>query len=95
VAFIDFFERVAPKDQSRPGPFTQLLSAHPGIQSRIRAAQKQMERDFAPRLQYLVQTSEFEAVKARLTAIQKGSHVPWPSRRSVEYDVRPILRRSN
>jgi predicted Zn-dependent protease len=92
TAFVDFFERVAIGQQSHSGLFQQLLAQHPGIQSRIRAVQKQMQNELAPRTQYLVQTSEFGLVRERLSKIERHIPVAWkyvPER----YDEPPILRR--
>lgn len=93
VAFVDFFERLARQEKGHPGLFTQLTSLHPGMQSRIRAAQKQMQNDLVARPRYLIQTSEFEAVKERLAKIEKHVVVPWPRCRPEGPDERPILRR--
>jgi predicted Zn-dependent protease len=93
TAFIDFCERMAQQESSHPGIFVRLLAVHPGVQSRIRAAQKQLQNDFAPRSRYLIQTSEFESVKQRLTAIEKGTVVPRPRHRTEEPDTPPVLRR--
>ena len=93
VAFIDFFERLAQQQRRQPGPFARLLALHPGLESRIRAAQKQIQNDLAPRPRYMIQSSEFQAVKERLAAIERGSPVPWRYRRSEADDDRPVLRR--
>jgi predicted Zn-dependent protease len=92
VAFVDFFERMARKEDN-PGRFGQLLSLHPRLQSRIRAAQKQMQNDFRPRSRYLIQTSEFETVRERLSKIEKHIPVPWPRYVPAGADGPPILRR--
>jgi predicted Zn-dependent protease len=92
LAFIDFFERVAQRERSQPGLFARLLSMHPGLENRIRAAQKQIQNDLTPRPRYMIQSSEFHTVRERLAAIERGSPVPWLYRRS-EGDDRPVLRR--
>jgi beta-barrel assembly-enhancing protease len=93
TSFIDFFERIAQGKDSHTGLFAKLLESHPGLQSRIRAAQKQLQNDFAPRSRYLIQTSEFEVMKHRLTDIEKGTAVPWPRHRVESFDTPPVLRR--
>jgi len=94
VAFVDFFERIARTEKSSHGLFARMLSVHPALASRVRAAQRQIQRDLSPRPQYLIQTSEFQLVKARLAAIENGTRVPWPfARQSMGADLPPILRR--
>jgi predicted Zn-dependent protease len=93
TSFIDFFERIAQGKTGQLGLLAKLLAFHPGLQSRIRAVQKQLQNDFVPRSQYLIQTSEFEAVKHRLADIEKGTAVPWPRRRVDSFDTPPVLRR--
>jgi hypothetical protein len=66
---------------------------HPGLQSRIRAAQKQIQNDLTPRPRYMIQSSEFHTVRERLAAIEKGSPVPWVYRRSEGDGDRPVIRR--
>jgi hypothetical protein len=71
-----------------------MVSAHPSIASRVRAAQRQIQRDLNPQPQYLIQTSEFQLVKERLTAIETGTRVPWQSTfRGRDADQPPVLHR--
>jgi predicted Zn-dependent protease len=93
TSFIDFFERIAHGKDSHTGLFAKLLESHPGLQSRIRAVQKQLQNDFVPRSRYTIQTSEFEAVKHRLADIEKGTPMAWPRRRVESFDTPPVLRR--
>jgi predicted Zn-dependent protease len=93
LAFIDFFERVEFTRNSNPGVFIRLLSIHPGPQTRVRAAQKQIQRDFLPHAEYVLQTSEFLAIKARLAAIERGDKMPRPIRGSTAPDRPPVLKR--
>jgi predicted Zn-dependent protease len=93
TAFIDFFERIARAMHNPSGLLAKLLETHPGLQSRIKAVQKQLQNDFVPRSRYLIQTSEFETMKQRLVDIEKGASVPWPHRRSDNFDAPPVLRR--
>jgi predicted Zn-dependent protease len=93
TAFIDFFERIAQGKDSHTGLFAKLLESHPGLQSRIRAVQKQLQNNFEPLPRYTIQTSEFEAVQHRLADIEKGTAMPWPRRRVESFDTPPVMRR--
>lgn len=95
LALIDFLERVSLNEKSNPGVFTAMLSVHPAIPSRIRALQKEIDRDLRPREQYLFQTSEFVKIQERLTAIEGGNYVRWRFPRSPVdgSDTRPVLKR--
>jgi predicted Zn-dependent protease len=94
TAFVDLLERISVREGSKGGVFTKLLAAHPSSASRIRAAQKQIQKDLQARNQYVVQTSEFEGVKARLIEIEHGGPVPWKAVKSpTSLGEPPVLRR--
>jgi predicted Zn-dependent protease len=95
VALVDFLERIPREQNGQHGPFARMLASHPPLRSRIRGAQKQIQKNLSPQPQYLVQTSEFQLVKARLTSIENGIRVPWqPAYQPVAADQRPVLRRA-
>jgi len=71
VTSIDLLEKLSRREQ-KSGIFSSMLSAHPATKSRLHAVQNQIQKDLAPRAQYLLQTSEFELVKLRLAAIVSG-----------------------
>jgi predicted Zn-dependent protease len=70
VSFVDFFERIETIEKKQPGAIAKLFYTHPMTGDRIRRAQKQIERDLKVQPQYVVDTSEFHAVKDRLQAIE-------------------------
>ena len=70
ISFVDFFERLQSLEKTKPGSFSRLFSSHPMTSARIRTAQREIQQILSPRPQYVVDTSEFESVKARLTALQ-------------------------
>ena len=78
TALVDFFEKLSVLEK-KSGAFARMLCAHPAIQSRIRAAQKQIQRDLTPRSDYVIQTSEFLIVRARLAALENGDSFGQPS----------------
>ena len=94
TAFVDLLERISLREQTGGGIFAGFLSAHPSLASRVRAAQKQIQKDLQPRSQYLIQTSEFERVKERLMEVEGGAPISRKvSRSPASFDDRPALRR--
>ncbi len=70
TAFVDFFERIELLEKSKHGTISRVFSTHPLTRDRVRAAQKQIQQDLKPQPEYVVDTSEFEAVKARLAMLE-------------------------
>jgi len=65
-AYVAFFERIQTDEKRRPGTIPKAFSTHPPTPDRIEAAQKEIARILPERDDYIVTTSEFDAVKARL-----------------------------
>jgi beta-barrel assembly-enhancing protease len=86
TAFVDFFEKLETMEKRKPGALSKVFSTHPMTQDRIEAAQKEIQDDLAPKEEYVLNTSEFMDVKARLAALE--------NRRKPEDhdDGRPTLR---
>jgi predicted Zn-dependent protease len=70
TAFVDFFEKIGSMEKSQPGTIARMFSSHPMTGDRIKRAQKEIQNDLAPQPQYVLDTSEFHAVKDRLQAIE-------------------------
>jgi predicted Zn-dependent protease len=68
-AYITFFERIQADEKRRPGTVSKLFSTHPPTPERIENAQKEIARILPARNEYVVTTSEFDQVKARLRNI--------------------------
>jgi beta-barrel assembly-enhancing protease len=64
-AFVDFFERIA-SQRKNPNFVARAFDSHPMNQDRIRRAQKEIGTMLPAHDQYLVNTSEFDEVKAHL-----------------------------
>jgi predicted Zn-dependent protease len=64
-AFIDFFERVAAQ-RKKPNFIARAFSSHPMNDDRIRRAQKEIATMLPEHDQYIINTSEFDQIKARL-----------------------------
>ena len=88
VAFVDFFEKIQTLEKRKPGSVAKVFSTHPMTDDRIVAAQNEIQKILAPKPEYVVNTSEFNDVKARLAMLH--------NRRSLnnQDDGRPRLRRA-
>jgi predicted Zn-dependent protease len=87
TAFVDFFEKIETLEKHKPGTIAKVFSTHPMTEDRIKAAQKEIQTLDA-RPEYVVTTSEFNDVKARLLAMH--------NRRKIDNrdNNRPTLRRA-
>ncbi len=88
TAFVDFFEKIQSLEKKKPGTISRVFSTHPMTDDRIKNSQKNIQEYLKAKPEYVVTTSEFNDVKARLMAMH--------SRRKVDdKDLnRPRLRRS-
>ncbi|HLK06132.1 MAG TPA: M48 family metallopeptidase [Candidatus Acidoferrum sp.] len=68
-AYITFFERVQADEKRRPGTIPKVFSTHPPTPERIQNAQQEIATILPARDEYIVSTSEFDSVKARLRNI--------------------------
>jgi beta-barrel assembly-enhancing protease len=64
-SFIDFFERIAVQ-RKKPNFLARAFASHPMNEDRIRRAQKEIATMLPEHDEYVVNTSEFDQVKARL-----------------------------
>jgi predicted Zn-dependent protease len=71
-AFISFLER-ASTDENNTGKWGGLFSTHPVMNSRIRKSQQEIATILPQRESYIVNTSQFDEIKARLLAL-RGPH---------------------
>jgi predicted Zn-dependent protease len=69
TAFIDFFEKLQAKEKRKPGTLAKVFSSHPPTDDRVTDAQKNIQAYLKERPEYVVTTSEFQDVKARLMAM--------------------------
>jgi predicted Zn-dependent protease len=68
-SFVTFFERIQADEKRRPGTIPKVFSTHPPTPDRIESAQKEIARLLPNKPEYIVTTSEFDSVKARLRNI--------------------------
>src|ERR1700689_4703321 len=65
-AFVDFFEKIESLEKKKPGTMAKVFSTPPPPDDRIVAAQKNIQDYLKAKPEYVVTTSEFNDVKARL-----------------------------
>ena len=88
TAFVDFFEKIETLEKKKPGSVSKVFSTHPMTDDRIKKSQEEIQTILAPKPEYVVNTSEFNDVKNRLSMLH--------NRRKVTQDDpnRPKLRRA-
>ena len=69
-AFISFFEKIQAMEKKKPGTLSKAFDTHPPTPDRIEKSQEEIRKIIPAKQQYIVTTSEFEEVKARLAAIE-------------------------
>src|SRR5450432_2949440 len=65
-AYVTFFERIQADEKRQPGTIPKIFSTHPPTPERIANTQKEIARILPAKQEYVVTTSEFDTVKARL-----------------------------
>lgn len=74
-AFVAFFEKLEAQEKKKPGTLAKAFSTHPQTPDRIQKSQQEIATILPPRDQYVVTTSEFDQVKARLASIENRHHL--------------------
>ena len=69
-AFVSFFEKIEAEERRRPGSIPKVFSTHPPTPDRVQKAQEEIATILPARDEYIVTTSEFDTVKARLRRIE-------------------------
>jgi len=88
TAFVDFFEKIQALEKKRPGTIAKVFGTHPLTEERIKEAQKNIQEMLKAKPEYVVNTSEFNEVKARLAQLA-ANRKPDPKDAN-----RPTLRRA-
>jgi predicted Zn-dependent protease len=78
-AFVDFFEKVQTLEKRKPGTVSKVFSTHPPTDDRIAKAQKEIADILKAKPEYVVTTSEFNDVKARLAMLENRRKLSEPS----------------
>ena len=74
-AFVQFFEKLQLKEKQKHGFLAKTFSTHPMTEDRVKAAQEEISKYLPDRPQYILTTSEFDEVKARLAGDLNESRV--------------------
>jgi predicted Zn-dependent protease len=85
-ASIDLFEALESTEKRQPGSVSKLFRSHPLTPDRIEKTQKNIDMLLPARAEYVLNTSEYEDVRARLEGL---------STRSPEGSKAPQLRRNS
>jgi predicted Zn-dependent protease len=88
-AFLAFFEKVQAQEKEKPGRLAKAFATHPQTPDRITKTQEEIHRILPARSEYLVTTSEFDEVKARLASVENRRKI---QDQNMEHDKRPTLR---
>jgi beta-barrel assembly-enhancing protease len=89
-AFISFFEKLQAEEKKKPGALAKAFSTHPRTPDRIEKSQQKIAQILPARTEYVVTTSEFDAVKERLAVLENRHRVVDPEERK-----KPTLRRAS
>ena len=74
-AFVSFFEKIQAMEKKKPGTLSKAFDTHPQTPDRIEKSQDEIRKILPAKQQYVVTTSEFDGVKARLAAIENKHKV--------------------
>jgi beta-barrel assembly-enhancing protease len=74
-AFVSFFEKIQAMEKNNPGTLSKAFDTHPQTPDRIEKSQDEIRKILPAKQQYVVTTSEFDEVKARLAAIENKHKV--------------------
>src|SRR5580693_5790595 len=74
-AFVSFFEKIQAMEKKKPGTLSKAFATHPQTPDRIEKSQQEIRKILPAKQQYIVTTSEFDEVKARLAAIENKHKV--------------------
>ncbi len=68
-AFVGFFGKVMDEERRQPGSMAKVFADHPPTPDRIIAAEEEIQKILPKKPEYLVSTSEFDDMKARLETV--------------------------
>src|SRR5580658_2589797 len=71
TASIDLFEALESTEKRQPGSVSKLFRAHPLTPDRIQKTQKNIDMLLPARAEYVLNTSEYEDIRARLEDLSK------------------------
>ena len=86
--FVRFFETLKAREKAKQSLLAKAFASHPMTGDRIKRAQQEIEKYLPPKREYIVDSSDFEAVKAHLAALENSERID-----SIHSLPRPTLRR--
>lgn len=86
-AYVSFFEKIQAEEKRRPGSVPTIFRSHPPTEERIENTQNEIAEILPARAEYIVTTSEFDLIKARLRELQRLRQAQEPE------ENKPTLRR--
>ncbi len=89
-SFISFFEKIEAQEKKKPGTLAKAFASHPMTPDRVASAQNEMKTVLPARPEYIVDTSEFQNVKARLASLENRHKL----QNDKDNGNRPTLRRA-
>lgn len=89
-AFVSFFEKIQDLEKRKPGAVSRAFSSHPQTPDRIEHSQAEIAQILPARDEYVVTTSEFDDVKARLARIENKRRL-----NDTKDGKKPTLRRAS
>jgi predicted Zn-dependent protease len=90
TSFVDFFEKIQTMEKRKPGSVAKVFSTHPMTDDRIKASQSEIQKILVSKPEYVVNTSEFNDVKARLYSLHNRRKLD----KGKDDPSRPTLRRN-
>jgi predicted Zn-dependent protease len=89
-SLVTFFEKIEALQKRKPGTLSKAFASHPQTPDRIEKTQAEIAKILPSRDQYVLTTSEFDDVKARLAAIENRRKLT-----DQKDDGKPSLRKAN
>ena len=90
TAAIDMFEKMMSLEKRKPGSIAKVFATHPMNDDRLKKTQAEIQKILPQKAEYVVDTSEYAEVRARLLALENQRKL-----RSTQKDSNgPVLRRS-
>jgi beta-barrel assembly-enhancing protease len=90
-SFVTFFEKLQEMEKKKPGRFAVFFRTHPSPSDRIMASLDE-ERFLPEKDEYIISTSEFDRIKARLIAMDNAAKDAGAGKNPLE-KRRPTLKR--
>ena len=75
-AFVTFFEKLKSAEKKKHNRIAKVFSSHPMTEDRIKMAQQEIAEDLPARPEYIIDSSDFEELKARLSRREQDRDTP-------------------